>query len=86
MDDILLATNDKGLLYEVKQFLFENFEMKDMGDASYVIGIKIHRDRFRGVLGLSQETYINKVLERFRMKNCSLSVAPIVKGDRFNLN
>ena len=29
---------------------------------------------------------INKVLERFNMKNCSPSVAPILKGDRFDLN
>ncbi|RVX00432.1 Retrovirus-related Pol polyprotein from transposon TNT 1-94 [Vitis vinifera] len=86
VDDILLATNDKGLLHEVKQFLSKNFDMKDMGETSYVIGIKIHRDRFQGILGLSQETYINKVLKRFRMKNCSPSVSSIVKGDRFNLN
>nr|CAN74165.1 hypothetical protein VITISV_026445 [Vitis vinifera] len=63
---------------EVKQFLSKNFDMKDMGEASYVIGIKIHRDGFKGILGLSQETYINKVLERFRMKNCSPSVSHIV--------
>ena len=56
-----------------------------MGDATYVIDIKIHRDRFRGLLGLSQETYINKVLERFWIKDCSPSIALIVKGDRFNL-
>ena len=86
VDDILLATNDKGLLHKVKQFLSKNFDMKDMGEASYVIGIKIYRDRPRGILGLSQETYIDKLLERFRMKDCSPSVAPIVKGDRFNLN
>jgi hypothetical protein len=86
VDDILLATNDKGMLYEVKQFLSRNFDMKDMGEASYVIGIKIHRDRNRGILGLSQEAYINKVLERFNMKNCSPSVAPIVKGDKFELS
>ncbi|RVW65458.1 Retrovirus-related Pol polyprotein from transposon TNT 1-94 [Vitis vinifera] len=84
--DILLATNDKGLLQEVKQFLSKNFDVKDMGGTSYVIGIKIHRDRFQGILGLSQETYINKVLERFQMKDCSPSVSPIVNGDRFNLN
>ena len=60
--------------------------MKDMGDAFYVIGIKIHRDKFRGILGMSQETYINKVLERFWVKNCSPSITPIVKGDMFNLN
>ncbi|KAL0443939.1 UNVERIFIED_CONTAM: Retrovirus-related Pol polyprotein from transposon TNT 1-94 [Sesamum latifolium] len=63
-----------------------NFEMKDMGEASYVIGIKIHRDRSRCILGLSQKIYVNKVLERFWMKDCSPSVAPIVKGDKLHLN
>ena len=84
--NILLAINDKGKMHEVKQFLSKNFDMKDMRDASYVIGIKIQRDRFRGVLGLSQETYINKVLERFWMKDYAPSMAPIMKGDRFSLN
>ena len=56
MDDILLATNDLGTLYEVKQFLYKNFDMKDMGEASYVIGIKIRKEIFLGILGLSQET------------------------------
>ena len=41
VDDILLGTNDRGLMHEVKQFLFNHFDMKDMGDASYVISIKI---------------------------------------------
>ena len=86
MDDILLATNDVGTLYEVKQFLSKNFDMKDMGKASYVIGIKIHRERSRGILGLFQETYINKVLERFQMKGWLPSPSPIVKGAMFSLD
>lgn len=86
VDDILLANSDKGLLHEVKQFLSKHIGIKDMGETSYVIGIKIHRYRLRGILGLSLKTYINKILERFRMKDCSPSLAPIVKGDRFNLN
>ena len=84
-DDILLASSDLGLLHEVKRFLSQQFDMKDMGEATYVIGIKIQRDISQGILGLSQETYINKLLERFRMKDCSPSVAPIVKGDKFSL-
>ena len=60
--------------------------MKDMGETSYAIGINIERDRSQWILGLSQETYINKVLERFCMKDCSLGIAPIVKGDKFSLN
>jgi len=41
VDDILLATNDFGLLSETKKFLSNNFEMKDMGETYYVIGIDI---------------------------------------------
>ena len=59
VDDILLRTNDRDLMHEVKLFLSKHFDMKDMGDAFYVIGIKIFRDRHKGILGLSQETYIN---------------------------
>jgi hypothetical protein len=51
--DILLASCDKGLLEETKRFLSSNFDMKDMGEASYVLGIEIYRDKQRGVLGLS---------------------------------
>ena len=53
VDDILLAASDHGLLHDVKNYLSSNFEMKDMGEASYVIGIEIFRDRSQGILGLS---------------------------------
>jgi hypothetical protein len=33
------------LLVETKKFLYSNFDMKYMGEASYVLGIEIHRDR-----------------------------------------
>jgi transposase InsO family protein len=84
VDDILLASSDLGLLHETKQFLSQNFEMKDLGEASYVIGIEIHRDRNQRILKLSQKAYIEKVLERFGLKNYSTSVAPITKGDKFS--
>ena len=84
VDDILLASNDLGLLHETKQFLSQNFEVKDLGEASYVIGIDIHKDRNQKILKLSQKAYIEKVLKRFRLKNYSTFVAPIVKGDKFN--
>lgn len=45
------------------------FNMKDLGEASYVLGIERHEDKSRGVLGLSQRAYIDRVLERFNMQN-----------------
>ena len=53
VDDILLVTNDLGLLSETKRFLSSNFEMKDMGEVHYVLGIEIFHDRSQGLLGLS---------------------------------
>jgi hypothetical protein len=83
VDDILLASSDKSLLHETKGFLSLNFDMKDLRDASYVLGIEIHRDRSKGALGLSQKAYIEKVLKRYNMHQCSGTAAPVVKGDKF---
>jgi hypothetical protein len=55
VDDILLGSNDKNMLYETKSFLPPIFDMMDLGDASYVLGIEIHRDRTKGIFGLSQK-------------------------------
>lgn len=57
MDDILLAFNDKDMLHKTKNFRSSNFDMKDLGEPYYVLGIEIHRDMSKGVLGLSQKAY-----------------------------
>jgi hypothetical protein len=56
VDDILLASSYVHLLLETKCFLSSHFDMKDLGEASYVLGIEIHRDRSKGVLGLLQKS------------------------------
>ena len=70
---------------ETKDFLLKNFEMKDMEEVSYVIGIEIFHDRSQGLLGLSQKNYIGRILEKFSMSKCSPRVVPIQKGDKFSL-
>ena len=59
--------------------------MKDLCDASFVLGIQIHQDRSRGILGLSQRSYIEKVLKRFGMQKCKSGNTPVAKGDKFSL-
>jgi hypothetical protein len=83
VDDILLASSEVSVLLEKKRFLSSYFEMNDLGEARFVLGIEIHRNRVKGVLGLSQKTYIEKVLKKFSMQKYSASPAPIVKGDKY---
>ena len=85
VDDILFASRDIDFLQETKRFLTKNFEMKDLGKASFVLGIKILRDHSQGILRLSQESYINKVLGRFGMKDSKPGNTPRAKGDKFSL-
>ncbi|RDX86212.1 hypothetical protein CR513_32487, partial [Mucuna pruriens] len=41
VDDILLVSSDTSLFHETKRFLTKNFEMKDLGGSSFVLGIQI---------------------------------------------
>jgi hypothetical protein len=63
-------------------FFHKIFDMKDLGDVFDVLDIKIHRDRTKSVLGLSQRAYIEKMLKRYNMHNCSDQRTPVVKGDK----
>ncbi|KAL0282076.1 UNVERIFIED_CONTAM: Retrovirus-related Pol polyprotein from transposon TNT 1-94 [Sesamum radiatum] len=80
VDDILLIGNDVKMLGDIKAWLSTQFSMKHMGEASYILGIKIYRDRSRRMLGLTQSLYIEKVLKRFRMEHSKRGVLPIRHG------
>ena len=82
VDDTLLASSDVNLLHETKALLSKTFEMKDLGEASFVLGIEIHWDRSQNLLGLSQRAYVDQVLKPFNMETCKAGEMPVVKGDK----
>jgi hypothetical protein len=45
IDDILLIGNDVGILLFIKVWLSNQFNMKYLGDANYILGIKLLRDK-----------------------------------------
>ena len=53
VEDILLIANDVGVRSLVKIWLSSQFDMKDLGEANFIIGIKLWRDRKNRMLGLS---------------------------------
>ncbi|KAL0456392.1 UNVERIFIED_CONTAM: Retrovirus-related Pol polyprotein from transposon TNT 1-94 [Sesamum latifolium] len=71
--------NNMEMIVATQKWLSSTFEMKDMGEAEY-IGVKIHRDRSKKLLSLSQETYIKRIIERFRMHNANPVDTPMDKS------
>ena len=59
VDDILLIGNDVKTLTSVRHWLAEQFDMKDLGEANYVLGIQILQDMKNKRIALSQTSYIN---------------------------
>ena len=80
VDDVLLMGNDIPMLTSVKAWLSLKFSMKDLGEAAFILGLKIYKDRSRKLLGLSQRTYINKVLKRFNMDQSKRGLLPVSHG------
>jgi hypothetical protein len=51
--------------------------MKDLGPAKQILGVRIQRSRKDKKLFISQEQYIEKVLERFNMNNAKVVSSPL---------
>jgi len=54
--------------------------MKDLGKASYILGIKLIRDHKNRMLGLSLSTYINAVLACFSKQDSKKGYLPFRRG------
>ena len=83
VDDMLIASVNKSHIQELKMLLGKEFEMKDLGEAKKILGMEITRDRVAGVLTLSQEGYVKKVLRSFQMDQSKPVATPM--GAHFNL-
>ena len=80
VDDILLIGNDVGVMLSVKIWLSSQFDVKDLGKANHILGIKLGRNRKNRMLGLSQAGYIDKILARFSMQNSKKGLLPFRHG------
>jgi len=65
VDDITIVSKDMETINQDKAALGESYEMTDLGDISWILGMHITRDRDAGWIAVSQQKYIEEILERF---------------------
>jgi len=80
VDDILMASNNLKMITTTKGCSISDFDMKNMGDVSYMIGVKTYRDQSKRVFGLLHEIYLKNTFERFKMHNLKLILTPVEKN------
>ena len=67
VDDLLIAGPNLDDIEKLKQSLSNRFQMSDMGECSFYLGMEIIRDRKKRVIRLSQRAYLHKILADFDM-------------------
>ncbi|KAL5838732.1 hypothetical protein ACOSQ3_015901 [Xanthoceras sorbifolium] len=84
VDDMLIVDQDIGKINRLKKELSKSFAMKDLRPAKQILGMTITRNRQNRRIWLSQERYVEKVLERVNMSKAKSISSPL--ASHFKLN
>ena len=80
VDDLLIACSQLASLTELKKQLTAQFDMEDLGEASFILGVDIRRDRTHRTISIGQSAYITSLLERHGMSDCKAVSTPMEHG------
>ena len=69
VDDMLIFGTNIDVVNTSKAFLSSCFDMKDLGEADVILGIKITRNSYG--LSLNQSHYVEKILKKFNQFDCT---------------
>ena len=85
VDDILIASSKISLVNEAKAGLKKEFDVRDLGAASYFLGMVIERDRQAGTVKLSQHKLSKELIERFGMVDAKPKSTPLSVSTRLDV-
>ena len=79
VDDLMLVSSSRKELDRIQGVLGREFDMSRVSDLTNAtfIGLTIKRDRVKGTLSISQESYVMMMLEKFNMSDCNAISTPI---------
>nr|GEV00978.1 hypothetical protein [Tanacetum cinerariifolium] len=77
VDDIIIMGNHIPSLQSVKDYHGKCFAMKYLGEAAFILEIKIYRDRSKRLIGLGQNDYMDKILKRYKIDNSKRGHIPM---------
>ena len=77
VDDLIPASNSKSMLHREKAALQQRFEMKDLGEVHYCLGIQVERDKENKRMKLHQAQYLTNLLEKLGMQDCKPAATPV---------
>ena len=79
-DNLLMISNHLKKIEVVKRGLEKHFEMTDLGEAHWLLGVEIRQDCMKRTLSLSQGVYVQTLLSRFSLEKANTVTSPMDPG------
>jgi hypothetical protein len=70
VDDLILVCNDQNKLLHINEELNQKFEVKDLGELHFFLGMEVERNCDERLLCINQIKYLKEILKRFGMEEC----------------
>ncbi len=77
VDDLILVCNNKDKLLQVKKKLSQKFEMKNLGDLHFFLGMEVERNRAQCLLYINKIGYFKEIFKCFCMEDCKAIGEPL---------
>ena len=75
VDDLLVTGSNIELIQKFKENMKQAFEMADLGEMSYFLGIEIKQGQSE--IFICQQKYANEILKKFQMEGCKSVSTPM---------
>lgn len=75
VDDLLVTGSNIELIQKFKEDMMQAFEMADLGEMSYFLGIEVKQSQ--GEIFICQQKYANEILKKFHMEGCKSVSTPM---------
>lgn len=75
VDDLIIKGSKCKLIEEIKSKLSQEFEMKELGELYYYLGLEVWREPSKTLI--TQSKYTRGILKRFNMSECKVVSTPL---------
>ncbi len=70
VNDLILVWNDQNKLLQIKEELSQKFEMKDLGELHFFLGMEVERNRDEKLLRINQIKYLKEIARMWDASGC----------------
>lgn len=88
VDDIIIIYHkkDEPDWLNTKEKFIQKFKTNDMGDAEWILGMELKRNRNNQQITITQQQYIHDILEYYNLTECKTAATPEQNGIKLTKN